>query len=179
MEDKNLEIQKTYPYEQRTEEDTNQSQNESVSNNQTESSKNVANQERDGATTEEINQVSPSTQYEGAVNQARLTKPFTDYRERLLEMWSELPDELDKQQKAVVNAIYQVFKYNMKLPPPMIRSLINDIETPKPQKYGSQDFGVLANDPLFKIYLVCRVMSMNYGKRKTVYFVGGANAGLS
>ena len=84
-------------------------------------------------------------------NQARLTKPFADYRERLLEMWSELPDELNKQQKAVVNAIYQVFKYNMKIPPPMIRSLINDIETPKPQTYGSQDFGVLANDPLFSI----------------------------
>ena len=77
-------------------------------------------------------------------NQARLTKPFTDYRQRLLELWSELPDELDKQQKAVVNAIYQVFKYNMKIPPPMIRSLINDIETPRPQTYGSQDFGVLA-----------------------------------
>lgn len=67
LEDKNLELQKTYPYEQRTEENTNQSQNESIPNDQTESSKNVANQERDGATTEEINQVSPSPQYEGAV----------------------------------------------------------------------------------------------------------------
>ena len=67
LEDKNLELQKTYPYEQRTEEDTNQSQNESVSNNQTESGKNVANQERNGTATEEVNQVSPSSQYEGAV----------------------------------------------------------------------------------------------------------------
>ena len=31
------------------------------------SGENVANQERNGATTEEVNQVSPSTQYEGAV----------------------------------------------------------------------------------------------------------------
>lgn len=54
LEDKNLELQKTYPYEQRTEENTNQSQNESVPNRQSESSENVANQERDGATTEEI-----------------------------------------------------------------------------------------------------------------------------
>ena len=67
LEDKNLELQKTYPYEQRTEENIRESENESVSNNQTESSKNVANQERDGATTEEITQVSPSSQYEGAV----------------------------------------------------------------------------------------------------------------
>ena len=67
LEDKNLELQKTYPYEQRTEEDTNQSQNESVSNRQSESSENVANQERDGATAEEVNQVSPTPQYEGAV----------------------------------------------------------------------------------------------------------------
>lgn len=65
LEDKNLELQKTYPYEQRTEENIREPKNESISNNQTESSENVANQERDGATAEEINQVSPSPQYEG------------------------------------------------------------------------------------------------------------------
>ena len=75
LEDKNLELQKTYPYEQRTEENINQSQNESVPNRQSESSENVANQERDGATTEEVNQVSPSSQYEGAVN-------YTQFGER-------------------------------------------------------------------------------------------------
>ena len=40
--------------EQRTEENIREPENESVSNNQTESSKNVTNQERDGATTEEV-----------------------------------------------------------------------------------------------------------------------------